>query len=65
MARLNAVQIAVDKQLQHHFRVITRTPRVGRLGLETEARQIKLINETIDDPRSTFFGYVIIKSLGE
>jgi hypothetical protein len=50
-ARLNAVQIAVNVELEHHGRVISRAAGLGRLhAFETEPGKIKFVNEDIDDP---------------
>ena len=65
MARLHAVHVPVDKELQHHRRLIPRSPRLGRLRLETEQAKIQLVHEHIDHPHRALFGNVVIESLGE
>ena len=49
-ARLHAIEIAIDIQLERHARVIARPSEVERLnGLEAQLIQVERIDERIDD----------------
>ncbi len=50
-ARRQAIEIAVEVELQHHRRVIGWPACRRRIGaFEPERRQIKLVDEGVDDP---------------
>src|SRR5210317_263481 len=64
-ARLHPVEIAVDEQLEHGRRVISRTTRIVGLGLEAKIAQVEFIDEHIDHPYRAVFGYIVIEAFGK
>ena len=65
-ARLDAVQIPVDVDLQQRGRVIRRAAGDFRLSaLKTQIFQIQLIDEHVDDSDRIILGDVLVQALGE
>ena len=65
-ARRNAVQVAVDEELEQHGGVITWPPgpRGGGAG-EAQVRQIKLVDIKIDDADEAVFTDPVIQLIRE
>jgi hypothetical protein len=59
------VEITVNEQLEHGCGMVGRTTRVIGLSLETQARQVELINEDIDDSQCAIFSNVVVESFGK
>ena len=65
-ARLDAVEVAVDVDLQQHRRVVRRSARRRRLdALKAQLAKIQLIDEDIDDADRVVFGNVVVQTLGQ
>lgn len=65
-AGLNAVEVAVDVDLQHHGRVIGRSPSYGRSDpIELQSRQIELLDEGFDHTDRVVFGDEVIQAFGK
>src|SRR5215471_16645526 len=65
-ARLDAVQVAVDIDLEQRSRMVGRPPRVRWIGaLKSERYKVEFINEGIDGTHRIVFGDPVIQSLRE
>ena len=65
-AGLDAVEIAVDVDLQQHRRVVRRSPRRrGIDAFEAQLGQIELVDEDLDHPDRIVFGDVVVQALGQ
>jgi hypothetical protein len=65
-ARLDAIQISVDINLQQRARMVRRTARRLRLrALEAHLLKFQLINEHIDNPYRIILSNVIVQTLGK
>ncbi|MND42846.1 hypothetical protein D3C80_336300 [compost metagenome] len=65
-ARLDAVEIAVDVDLQHDCRVVSRSAGFsGDSAFKTQGDQVKFINEDIDNTHRIGVADVIVQALGE
>ncbi len=65
-ARLDAIEVSVDVDLQQRRRMVGRPSRRQRLDTaEAELSQVKLINEDIDRPDRIVIAQIVIQSLRE
>ncbi|MNI37381.1 hypothetical protein D3C73_914700 [compost metagenome] len=65
-ARLDAIEIAVDVDLQHDCGVVSRSARFSRDGaLKTQGDQVEFIHEDIDNTHRIGVADVIVQALGE
>ena len=65
-ARLDAVEVAVDVDLQQHRRVVGRSACRGGLGtFKPQLMQVKLFDEGVDHPNRVVFGDLVVEALGE
>jgi hypothetical protein len=65
-AGLNAVEVAVDVDLEQDRRVVGRSARRGRFGtLEAQVSQLEFFDERIDDADRVVLTDVVIKALGQ
>ena len=63
-AGLNAVEVAVDVDLQQHRRVVGRAARGrGHRAFETQRRQIEFLDKRIDDPDRVVLGDEVVQTL--
>lgn len=63
-ARLHAVEVAVDVELQQHRRMEARPPRRGgRDTIEAETGEIERIDEGINDANRVFLVDPVIEAL--
>ena len=61
-ARRDAVEIAVDINLQHHRGVVGRPSGLfGIDGAKTKLAEIKLIHEKVDHPNRIVLGYIVFQ----
>src|SRR5262249_34492703 len=61
-ARLNAVDIAVHVNLQHHRGMISGPSRLLRIdGAKTKLAEIKLIDEKVDHPNRIVLGDIVFQ----
>ena len=62
---LNAVEVAVDVDLEQDRRVVRRATRHGRIGtLEAQVSQLELFDKCIDDPNGVVLANVVVKAFG-
>ncbi len=62
-ARLDAVQVAVDIQLEQHRRVVAGASGGGRGGaFKPELSQVELLDERFDDAHRVVLGHVIVQA---
>ena len=62
-ARLHAVQVAVDVELEQQRRMIGRPPRRRRDHAgEAERTQVELIDEDVDHSDRVLFGHVVVEA---
>ena len=62
-ARLDAVQIAVDIQLEQHRRVVAGASGGGRRGaFKPELPQVELLDERFDDTHRVVLGHIIVQA---
>jgi hypothetical protein len=65
-ARLNAVEIAVDIDLQQDRRVISRTACVsGNSAVKTQGDQVEFVDENVDYTHWIGVADVIVEALGK
>ena len=62
----DAVQIAVDEELQQHSRMVAwATGSGGHTTLEAERRKIKLLDEEVDDTDQVILADPVLKAIRE
>lgn len=65
-AGLNAIQVAVDVELQLHRRVIRRSTSGGWIhALEAERLKIQFLDERVNDAHRVVFADIVIQTLGQ
>lgn len=62
----DAVQVAVDEELQQHSRMVARaTGSGGHTTLETERRKIELLDEEVDDTDQVILADPVLQTIRE